>query len=183
METPETAEQGHLGSSFRRSPTARHVCNCAFLGIGTNQSEMEVSMAQTISQVMTPDPWTVQEGAPIQEAARIMRDADIGDVIVLRGDESVCGIVTDRDLVVRAMAEGADSRTATVADVCQHSVVSISSGDPVDQALPLMREHNIRRLPVIDDSRLVGIVTLGDLAIERDPNSALADISKAPPNN
>ena len=57
-------------------------------------------MPQTVSQVMTPDPWTVQENAPLQEAARIMRDADIGDVIVIRSDESVCGIVTDRDLVV-----------------------------------------------------------------------------------
>ena len=140
-------------------------------------------MPQTISQVMTPDPWTVQESAPLQEAARIMRDADIGDVIVIRSDDSVCGIVTDRDLVVRALAEGADPKTATVADVCRHTVVSISSGDPVDQAVPLMREHNIRRLPVIDGSRLVGIITLGDLAIDRDPNSALADISKAPPNN
>ena len=140
-------------------------------------------MPQTISQVMTPDPWTVQENAPLQEAARIMRDADIGDVIVIRSDDSVCGIITDRDLVVRALAEGADPKTATVADVCRHTVVSISSGDPVDQAVPLMREHNIRRLPVIDGSRLVGIITLGDLAIDRDPNSALADISKAPPNN
>jgi CBS domain-containing protein len=148
-----------------------------------NQPKMEVSMSQTISQVMTSDPWTVQEGAPIQEAARIMRDADIGDVIVVRPDESVCGIITDRDLVVRAVADGSDPKIATVADVCRHSVVSISSGDPVDQAATLMREHNIRRLPVIDGSRLVGIVSLGDLAIERDPTSALADISKAPPNN
>ena len=140
-------------------------------------------MSQTISQVMTPDPWTVQESAPIQDAARIMRDADIGDVIVLREDESVCGIVTDRDLVVRGLAGGADPAKMKMSDVCRHEVVSISSGDPVDQALPLMREHNIRRLPVIDGSRLVGIVTLGDLAIDRDPNSALADISKSPPNN
>jgi CBS domain-containing protein len=144
---------------------------------------MEVSMSQTISQVMTPDPWTVQEGAPIQEAARIMRDADIGDVIVIREDDSVCGIVTDRDLVVRGLAQSVDPAKMTMADVCRHEVVSISSEDPVDQAVPLMREHNIRRLPVIDGSRLVGIVTLGDLAIDRDPNSALADISKAPPNN
>ena len=140
-------------------------------------------MPQTISQVMTTDPKTVQEGDPIQVAARLMRDADIGDVIVLREDGSVCGIVTDRDLVIRALAEGADLRTATLAEVCRHEVVSISSGDPVDQALPLMREHNVRRLPVIDGGRLVGIVTLGDLAMDRDPNSALADISKAPPNN
>ena len=62
-------------------------------------------------------------------------------------------------------------------------MVSVSSGDPVDQAVQLMREHDIRRLPVLDGSRLVGIVSLGDLAIDKDPNSALADISKAPPNN
>ena len=140
-------------------------------------------MPQTISQVMTTDLKTVQEGDPIQVAARMMRDADIGDVIVLRDDGSVCGIVTDRDLVIRALAESADPKTATLADVCRHEVVSISSGDPVDQAIPLMRKHNVRRLPVIDGDRLVGIVTLGDLAMDRDPNSALADISKAPPNN
>ena len=140
-------------------------------------------MPQTISQVMKTDLKTVQEGDPIQVAARLMRDANIGDVIVLRDDGSVCGIVTDRDLVVRALAESADPKTATLADVCSHKVVSISSGDPVDQAIPLMKEHNVRRLPVIDGDRLVGIVTLGDLAMDRDPNSALADISKAPPNN
>ena len=140
-------------------------------------------MSQTISQVMTANPRTIQETASIMEAAQIMREDDIGDVIVVRADESVCGIVTDRDLVVRALAEGADPRSATLVDVCSHEVVSISSGDPVDQALPLMREHNIRRLPVIDGSRLVGIVTLGDLAVERDPKSALADISKSAPNN
>ena len=140
-------------------------------------------MSQTISQVMTADPHTVRESAPIQEAARIMRDAEIGDVIVLRDDDSVCGIVTDRDLVVRAIAGDGDPTKMIMADVCRHEVVSISSSDPVDQAVPLMRQHNIRRLPVIDGSRLVGIVTLGDLAIDRDPNSALADISKAEPNN
>jgi CBS domain-containing protein len=132
---------------------------------------------------MTPDPWTVHETAPIQEAARIMRDADIGDVIVVRDDESVCGIVTDRDLVVRALADGADPKSTTVADICRDQVISVSSGDPVDKAVQLMREHDIRRLPVLDGSRLVGIVSLGDLAIDKDPNSALADISKAPPNN
>ena len=140
-------------------------------------------MSQTVSQVMTPDPQAVREDSPILDAARLMRDADIGDVIVLRDDESVCGIVTDRDLVVRALASGGDLTAMTMADVCSHEVVSISSSDPADQIVPLMRQHNIRRLPVIDGSRLVGIVTLGDLAIDRDPNSALADISKAQPNN
>lgn len=140
-------------------------------------------MPENISQVMTPDPWSVREDATMQEAARIMRDADIGDVIVLRDDETVCGIVTDRDLVVRGLAEGKDPRSTPVADACRHELISIPSDDPVDEAVKLMRRHNIRRLPVVDGSSLVGIVTLGDLAIDRDPDSALADISKAPPNN
>jgi len=140
-------------------------------------------MPETISQVMTPDPWTVQESDLVRKAAAIMRDADIGDVIVVREDGSVCGIVTDRDIVVRLVADKDNLAGVSVGEVCRHEVVSIASGDPVDAAAPLMRDHNIRRLPVIDGSKLVGIVTLGDLAVDRNPQSTLADISKAPPNN
>jgi len=140
-------------------------------------------MAQTIDQVMTTDPLTVDEGAPVSDAAQIMRDHNIGDVIVMRPDGSACGIVTDRDLTLRVIAAGHDPRAMKVQDVCNHQLDSVSSGDPVDAAVKLMREHAIRRLPVIDDGHLVGVVSLGDLAMERDPESALADISEAPPNN
>jgi CBS domain-containing protein len=138
---------------------------------------------QTIEQVMTKDPLTVAETAPVSEAARVMRDANIGDVLVTRSDGTVCGIVTDRDLAVNVVAEGKDPNSVTVEDVCNHRIESVTSGDPVDRAVSLMRDHAIRRLPVIDDGNLVGIVSLGDLAMERDPKSALADISEAPPNN
>jgi CBS domain-containing protein len=138
---------------------------------------------QTIEQVMTRDPVTVDEGSPVREAARLMREANIGDVLVSRPDGSVCGIVTDRDLALNVVAEGADPNTLTVRDVCSHVIESVQSGDPVGKAVSKMREHAIRRLPVIDDGSLVGIVSIGDLAIERDPDSALADISEAPPNN
>jgi len=138
---------------------------------------------QTIDQVMTKNPLTVAETAPVREAATIMRDANIGDVLVTRSDGSVCGIVTDRDLTVNVVAEGKDPNSVTVEDVCSHQIESVASGDPVDRAVGLMRDRAIRRLPVIDDGNLVGIVSLGDLAIERDPKSALADISEAPPNN
>jgi len=138
---------------------------------------------QTINEVMTKDPLTVAEGAPVSEAARIMRDANIGDVLVTRPDGSVCGIVTDRDLALNVIAEGADPGSMTVRDVCNHRIESVGSGDPVDRAVGMMRDQAIRRLPVIDDGELVGIVSLGDLAMERDPSSALADISQAPPNN
>jgi CBS domain-containing protein len=138
---------------------------------------------QTIDQVMTRDPFTVAESAPVREAARIMRDANIGDVLVTRPDGSVCGIVTDRDLALSVIAEGQDPNSMLVQDVCSHTIESVAPGDPVDRAVGLMRDRAIRRLPVIDDGDLVGIVTLGDLAMERDPRSALADISEAPPNN
>ena len=138
---------------------------------------------QTISEVMTTDPLTVAESATVSEAARIMRDASIGDVLVTRPDGSVCGIVTDRDLALNVVAEGADPGQMTVQDVCNHRIESVASGDPVDRAVGMMRDQAIRRLPVIDDGELVGIVSLGDLAMDRDPNSALADISEAAPNN
>ncbi len=138
---------------------------------------------QTIEEVMTRDPLTVDESAPVSEAARIMREANIGDVLVSRSDGSVCGIVTDRDLALNVVAEGNDPASMVVRDVCNHTIESVESGDPVGKAVKMMSERAIRRLPVIDDGRLVGIVTLGDLAIERDPASALANISEAPPNN
>ncbi len=138
---------------------------------------------QTIQEVMTRDPLTVDEGAPVGEAARIMRDANIGDVLVTRPDGSVCGIVTDRDLAIGVLAEEKDPGSIVLRDICNHRIESVQSGDPVGRAVKLMSEQAIRRLPVIDDGNLVGIVTLGDLAMERDPQSALANISEAPPNN
>jgi CBS domain-containing protein len=141
-------------------------------------------MPDRIREVMTPAPHAVRGDTSIQEAARIMSDADIGDVVVLRSDGTVCGLVTDRDIVVRAVADGADPRRHDVDSVCSHRVISVGPEGSVAEAVSLMREHNIRRLPVIDDrSSLIGIVSLGDLAIARDPSSALADISKAAPNN
>ena len=141
------------------------------------------TMAETIDEMMTTDPRTVRDGATIEEVARVMRDADIGDVIVLDEDGRVSGIVTDRDLVVRAVADGVDPAEGQIGSILNGAVVSIAPDESVDTALDLMRDHKIRRLPVIDDDRLVGIVTLGDLAIDRQPGSTLADISNAPPNN
>ncbi|MGH8928743.1 MAG: CBS domain-containing protein [Acidimicrobiia bacterium] len=140
-------------------------------------------MPESIAEVMTRDPLTVPADATATDAARIMRDGAIGDVIVMKSDGGVCGIVTDRDLALRVVAEGRNPTTMTMAGICGHHVVSISSGEPVSTAVRLMREHDVRRLPVVDHGQLVGIVSLGDLALDRDPMSALADISAAPPNN
>jgi CBS domain-containing protein len=138
--------------------------------------------APTIRDIMTGDPITLEASATILEAAQAMRDADIGDVIVLR-DGEVAGILTDRDIVVRAVAEEQDLASMTVWDVCTQEVHTVSPDDTIEDALDLMREHAIRRLPVVDDGRAVGAVSLGDLAGYRDPRSALGQISEAAPNN
>jgi CBS domain-containing protein len=131
---------------------------------------------------MTRDPRTVSPSDSIVDAARVMNEADIGDVIVAEGDEIQC-IVTDRDIVVRAIAEGRDPQSTSVSDVCTPSLETIEPSASVDDALRKMREADIRRLPVVEDGRPVGIVSLGDLAVEREPDSTLADISAASPDN
>lgn len=138
---------------------------------------------QTIGEVMTRDPLTVDATAPVSDAARIMREYNIGDVMVMKSDGSLRGIVTDRDLALRVLAPGYDPNQMKVEDVCSDKVSAIDSAQPVAEAVAMMRDRAIRRLPVVDDGRLVGVVSLGDLAMERDPKSALADISEAPPNN
>ena len=138
-------------------------------------------MAQQIRELMTPHPLVLPGTASVHEAARAMRDAEIGDVIVLEHNE-VCGIVTDRDIVVRLVAEAQDPATTPLADLCSHALVTVRPTDPIEEAVRLMRTHAIRRLPVVDGGQAVGIVSLGDLAVERDPHSALGEISAAPPN-
>jgi CBS domain-containing protein len=135
----------------------------------------------TIAAVMTKQPTVLESDSPVMDAARVMRDSDIGDVIVIEGG-SVCGIVTDRDIVVRGIASGKDPATTQLGEICSKDVTTVSSDTPVEEVVRLMRDRAIRRLPVVDGDRPVGVVSLGDLAVERDPSSALADISEAPPN-
>jgi CBS domain-containing protein len=139
-------------------------------------------MATTVEEIMTRDPRTVSASDTIADAARVMNESDIGDVIVVDGEQIKC-IVTDRDIVVRAIAEGRDPSSTSVSDVCTPSLETIEPDASVDDALRKMREADIRRLPVVRDGRPVGIISLGDLAVEREPDSTLADISAASPDN
>ena len=136
-------------------------------------------MAQTIADVLTPDPVTIDASQTVREAAELMRSGDIGDVVVVEDGRPV-GIVTDRDLVVRVLATGG-SPDDPVRQACSADLVTTAPGDSLESASRLMREHNVRRLPVVEDGSLVGIVSIGDLAMERDPHSVLADISAAAP--
>lgn len=139
-------------------------------------------MTQSIIEVMTPNPVSLPAGSPLQEAARCMKERDIGDVIVL-DNGTVCGVVTDRDIVVRAVAENRDPATTKLGDICSRDLVTLTPADSVEDAIELMRERAIRRVPIIENGAPVGIVSIGDLAVERDPQSALADISMANPND
>ncbi|MBV7697403.1 CBS domain-containing protein [Streptomyces sp. TRM70350] len=139
-------------------------------------------MAQQVREIMTTDLVTVDPQTPVRDVARRMRDGDIGDVLVVEGDR-LRGLVTDRDIVVRLLADTEDLTGKAVRDACSTELVTISPDDDVDQAVRLMRERAVRRLPVVEGGRPVGIVSLGDLAVEQDPDSALGNISAASPND
>jgi CBS domain-containing protein len=134
-------------------------------------------MPQTIGELMSRNPITCPPDAGLASAAQLMRDSDVGDVVVVAGDE-VRGIVTDRDIVVRGLADGCGPDTPIV-DVLSSDVVTVAPDDRVERAVDLMREHAIRRIPVVEGGHLAGVISIGDLAIERDSDSALADISAA----
>ncbi len=139
-------------------------------------------MAQLIREVMTSSPCVLDAGATVHEAARQMAERDIGDVIVCEG-EKVCGIVTDRDITVRAVAQGKDASSTRLGDICSKDLITVAPDDAVDDAIRLMRDKAVRRLPVVEGGRPIGVLSIGDLAMERDQQSALADISAARPNN
>ena len=138
-------------------------------------------MTRTVEEVMTVAPMTVNEANTVLDAARIMKEGDVGAVIVL-GQGSSVGIVTDRDIAIRAVAEGLDPAHATVSEICSRDVAIVDSSQSVDEAAALMRQKDVRRLRVVEAGKPVGIISIGDLAVERDPDSALADISAADPN-
>ncbi|MDR6978455.1 CBS domain-containing protein [Streptomyces sp. 3330] len=139
-------------------------------------------MTQHVSDVMTSALVTVGPHTSVTAVAQMMRDENIGAVLVT-DDEHLRGLVSDRDLVVRALAEGGDPSDMTVADACSEDLVTVGPDDDLTVAVEVMREHAVRRVPVVDEERHpVGIVSLGDLTIERDPQSALGDISAAKSN-
>lgn len=137
-------------------------------------------MADFVREVMTPGVVAVPPDASLVEAAQLMRAQDVGDVLVA-DDGRVLGVLTDRDIALRAVADGADPLTVSAQAVCTRDPVVVGPDDPVATAVSLMRGHAVRRLPVVERGRPVGVVSLGDLAVAQDPTSALADISRAAP--
>jgi len=140
-----------------------------------------MSNAETLRDLMTSGPVVLDADATVADAAKAMKAHDVGDVLVER-DGRLCGIVTDRDLVVRCLAED-PKRAASkrLGDICSQEIHSLAPDAKVGEAIRLMQDRAIRRIPVVEDGSAVGIVSLGDLAIERDRQSCLGQISAAPP--
>ena len=140
-------------------------------------------MATEIRDLMTKNIVCLGEDTPIREAAKKMRDSAIGDVLVQDGSGKLTGIVTDRDIVVRAIAEGKDCASTTLGEVSSGKLTTLKPDAGVEEAVKCMEDNAIRRVPVVENGKAIGIVSIGDLAAERDRKSALGQISAAPPNN
>jgi len=138
-------------------------------------------MVPTVTDVMTRNPASIERGEPAAEAARLMAQGDMGEVVVL-DNGTVVGVVTDRDIAVRLVAEEKDPRTPVAEILSDQELVTVPPDMPLTQAAGMMRLHSVHRLPVLEKGRAVGIISLGDLAIERDETSVVADISAAEGN-
>lgn len=136
-----------------------------------------------VRELMTPTPRTVRPDTSLAAAARVMANEDIGDVLVAESKtERLVGIVTDRDITIRAIAEGRDPDTTTVEDIFSRDLVAAAPTDTVRDTLELMQGLNVRRLPVVERGKAIGVVSLGDLSTETDVGPTLADISTAAPD-
>jgi CBS domain-containing protein len=138
-------------------------------------------MARTIQEAMTPQPRTIEGQTPVVEAAKLMKSEDVGAIPIVEGGK-LTGILTDRDIVVQVVAAGKDPQSTTAAEVASRELVTIDPQQDLDEALRLMAQHQVRRLPVVEeDGRLVGMLAQADVAQETDPERAgqmVEDISK-----
>lgn len=138
-------------------------------------------MTVLVSEIMAPTPVTARPENTVVDVARIMRSEDIGAVLIT-SDEKLVGLVTDRDLVVRALADNINPETP-VGELCSDRLQSVSPRLDVIQAAEVMRNAAVRRLPVVEDGRPVGMLSLGDIAVESAPESVLGGISSKMPNS
>ena len=140
-------------------------------------------MGTKVHEVMTDRPRVVTPETTVAEAAQHMKNDDIGSLPILDG-EQLAGMVTDRDIVIRAVADGKDPRGMPVREVASRELVTVNAGEELSSALQLMASQQVRRLPVVDDDgRLVGILAQADVAVEakeKDVGEMVEEISKSP---
>jgi CBS domain-containing protein len=122
-------------------------------------------MGKKIREVMTPAPETIQADRPASEAAKKMKEADAGMIPVM-DNGNLLGTVTDRDIALRIVAEGKDPQSTTVGEIASRDIVTVQPDEDLDDALQKMAKHQVRRLPVVEDGRLIGVVAQADVARE-----------------
>ena len=122
-------------------------------------------MAKSVRDAMTDDPRSISAAESVVEAARLMRDEHIGSLPVTE-DKRLVGMITDRDITTRVVAEGAVPETMSVGDVYSRDLISVEPNNDLEEALQLMARHQVRRLPVVENGRLVGMVAQADVALK-----------------
>jgi CBS domain-containing protein len=121
-------------------------------------------MAKNVRDAMTSNPRSIEPSTMVADAAKLMKAEDVGSLPTVEGDQLV-GMVTDRDIVIRAVAEGKDPQSTTVGEIASRDLVTVDPEQDLDEALRLMAQHQVRRLPVAEeDGRLVGILAQADVA-------------------
>jgi len=138
-------------------------------------------MTTKMRDIMSPAPVSMAATEPVSAAARAMKEHGIGTVLIMTGGR-LSGLVTDRDIAVRVLAENRDPLTTSVGDICSTDLAVLGPDDDVERATRLVRERAVRRIPVVQDGIPVGVVSIGDLALCKDETSALSQVSAAPPN-
>jgi len=133
-----------------------------------------------IKDVMTSNPTTCEPQACVVDAAKVMAQEDVGSIPIVEGDR-LAGVVTDRDIVLRVVAEGRNAQSTTVGDIASRDLVTVSPDDDLDRALELMAEKQVRRLPIVEGDKLVGIVAQRDIALQgadRETGQVVEQISR-----
>jgi CBS domain-containing protein len=137
-------------------------------------------VGKKVRDAMTPGVRSVAPSDSVTEAAQAMKEQDVGSLPVVEAERLV-GMVTDRDIIVRAVAEQVDPQTLTVGDVASGDLVTVEPDEDLEEALALMGRHRVRRLPVVENGRLVGVVAQADVALEaneKDAGAMLEGISQ-----
>jgi CBS domain-containing protein len=137
-------------------------------------------MGKRIREVMPPGPETIQAGRPVVEAAKLMKAADAGMIPVMNNGD-LHGTITDRDIALRVVAEGKDAQSTTVGEIATTDVITIEADRDLSEALQLMAKHQVRRLPVIESGKLIGVVAQADVAREgneKDVGHTVEEISR-----
>jgi CBS domain-containing protein len=138
-------------------------------------------MMRKVCDIMSAAPVCMASGESVSAAARAMKQDGIGTVLVLT-DGRLSGLVTDRDITVQVLAEGRDPRTTRIGDICGSELMVLDPDDDLAQAARIIRDRAVRRIPVLRNGTPVGVLSVGDLALEKDATLVLSGVSSAPPN-